>query len=141
MGLAVYRKGQGKIVRTVSLVSLAALLFLGCYQLYGFLVQYSWGNEPLAGVEIPVVRQPFNVAIIASVLVFAGVALGVYLFLNRKASVDLLVETETELKKVTWPSWPETLNSSIIVIIAVAVIAVYLALADFVLGNFFGFIL
>jgi preprotein translocase SecE subunit len=141
MGLAIYRKGQGKITRGVSAACLGLLLFIGCYQLYGFLVGFSWGQKPLFGFVIPIVEQPFNVGIIAATLVGVGVGGATYWFLNKKKAVDLLVDTETELKKVSWPSWPETLNSAIIVILAVAIIGVYLAIVDFFLGHFFGAVL
>jgi len=141
MGLAIYRKGQGKITRSISLICLGLLLFLGSYQLYGFFAGFSWGQKPLLGVVIPIVEQPLNIGFIAAVLLFAGAGSGIYWFLNRKKAVDLLVDTETEMKKVSWPSWPETVNASVIVIGAVVVIGVYLALVDLFLGNFFGWIL
>ena len=47
MGWAIYRKGQGKVTRSVSAICLGLLLFIGCYQLYGFLVGYTWGQEAL----------------------------------------------------------------------------------------------
>jgi len=48
---------------------------------------------------------------------------------------DLLIETESEMRKVTWPSMPEAVNSSIVVIVCVAFLMAFLAGADWFLGR------
>ena len=48
---------------------------------------------------------------------------------------DLLIETEAEMKKVTWPSLSETMSGSITVILTVLVLMAILALFDMALGN------
>ncbi|HXC61456.1 MAG TPA: preprotein translocase subunit SecE [Nitrospiria bacterium] len=42
-------------------------------------------------------------------------------------------EVQSELKKVTYPSWPETLGSTAVVIIFVLIVGVFLTLVDLVL--------
>jgi preprotein translocase subunit SecE len=39
-------------------------------------------------------------------------------------------ETTGELRKVTWPTWPEARNLSIIVIIVLVIMAIFLWLVD-----------
>ena len=55
-------------------------------------------------------------------------------FLTRPKYADLLIDTETELKKVTWPTWPETWNSTMVVIGTVVVLLISLAVIDTALG-------
>jgi len=138
---SIYRKGQGYLTRVPAAVALSLLLLLGVVQLYRFMIGFDWGNDPLAGFVIPIVEQPFNVGFIAAAIVAVGGGSGLFWFLNRKKTVDLLIETETELKKVTWPGGPETINASIVVVVAVVLIGFYLAIVDFVLGRLFGIIL
>jgi preprotein translocase SecE subunit len=60
--------------------------------------------------------------------------------MNRSAPTDFLVETETEMKKVTWPTKDEASNASLVVIGTVVVIGCLLALFDVVLNFLFKFI-
>lgn len=138
---AIYRKGQGYITRVPAAIAISALLFYGVLSLYRFMIGFDWAYEPLGGMVIPIVEQRFNVAFIVAAVVAIGAGSAVFWVLNRKDTVDLLVDTETELKKVTWPGWPETINATIVVIIAVAIIAAYLAVVDFFLSRFFGIVL
>jgi len=48
---------------------------------------------------------------------------------------DFLQEIRQEFKKVTWPSKPETYDSTKVVIVVVVVIAFYLGLVDIVLSG------
>ncbi len=137
----IYRKGQGYMTRVPAAVALGALLLYGVIQSYGFLVGYDWGNNAIGGFVIPIVEQPFNVGFIVAGAIALGGGYGLYTFLNRKKTVDMLVDTETELKKVTWPAMPETINASIVVLVAVALIGAYLAVVDLLLSRFFGVIL
>jgi preprotein translocase SecE subunit len=50
---------------------------------------------------------------------------------QRKPKIaDLLIDTEAELKKVTWPKPQEVWNASIVVLVSVVLIGVLLAVAD-----------
>ncbi|MBC8330301.1 MAG: preprotein translocase subunit SecE [Planctomycetes bacterium] len=62
-------------------------------------------------------------------------------FLAKEKTADHLIEVEGEMKKVTWPSFREASNSSIVVITTVLILMGFLALADFVLGGLFRFVL
>lgn len=56
-------------------------------------------------------------------------------------SVQFLKESYAELKKVTWLSKKEVVASTIVVSLLVAVLAVYVGLADFILSKILGIIL
>ncbi|OGR51139.1 MAG: preprotein translocase subunit SecE [Elusimicrobia bacterium RIFCSPLOWO2_02_FULL_39_32] len=50
-------------------------------------------------------------------------------------------ESYEELKKVTWLSRKEVMGSTIVIIVLVAIIAVYISLVDFVFTRFISWIL
>jgi preprotein translocase subunit SecE len=56
-------------------------------------------------------------------------------------AVQFFRDVRSELRKVTFPSRKETLASTVVVILAVFVIAVYLGVVDFALSRVIGSIL
>ena len=46
---------------------------------------------------------------------------------------EFIREVQSELKRVTYPSWQETLGSTAVVIIFVLIVGVFLTVVDFVL--------
>ncbi len=115
---------------------LAALFFYGSRSLYGFL-HWSWAQDNLIGGKIPIVNLPLNLSLIFSVAVFVLLMAAVTWFINQNKLGSLLIETETEMKKVTWPSWNESFNSSIIVLVAVIFFMIFLGFADIVFNKIF----
>ncbi|HIE52828.1 MAG TPA: preprotein translocase subunit SecE [Armatimonadetes bacterium] len=49
--------------------------------------------------------------------------------------VVFLRDVRAELKKVQWPDWPEVWTFTIVVVLAVGVIAIYIGLLDFILSR------
>ena len=74
-----------------------------------------------------------------SFLIATGIfAVGIFILWRWSETpkvADLMIETELELRKVTWPTMPEVINSSIVVIVCVVVLMVFLAGSDLVLGR------
>ena len=56
-------------------------------------------------------------------------------------SVTFLQEVWAELKKVHWPSRRETYAATVVVLVVVAIVALYLGLVDFALSQLIQFIL
>ena len=52
-----------------------------------------------------------------------------------EVSIQFLREVKTELKKVTWPSRKDTLSGTLVVLVAVIIIAVFLGIVDFGLSG------
>jgi preprotein translocase SecE subunit len=52
-----------------------------------------------------------------------------------EVAIQFLREVRTELKKVTWPSRKDTLSGTLIVLVAVIIIAVFLGIVDFGLSG------
>ena len=47
-----------------------------------------------------------------------------------EAAKQFLREVRTELKKVTWPSRKDTLSGTVVVLVAVIIIAIFLGIVD-----------
>lgn len=128
------------MARMATYWSLAVLLAYGCVQMRAELT--SWMPDSvgagISGMTVPLVGLPFSPALIAAAATFA---LGL-LFLNRTLekpkNADLLIETESELRKVTWPTLDETVDGSIVVMVVVIFLMGFMAGADYVLGEVFG---
>ena len=43
-------------------------------------------------------------------------------------------EVRGEMRKVVWPTWTQTVNNTVIVIAVILIVAVFLAVVDFVLA-------
>jgi preprotein translocase subunit SecE len=128
-----HKTDQAMMVRGTGLGLIAALLFFGCYGLY-FTIQGWWDALQTTLIAIPLVNIEINGALILAIVVFVGSVLLSAYILGRPKTADLLIDTESELLKVTWPSWPETVNASMVVIFTTVLMAVLLFVYDLVLG-------
>lgn len=131
-----YKKDQGRTARLTAFWSLAILVFYGATSLRTELVSQAESlAKPLGGIRIPVLGIDLSPAFLAAAAVFGIGMFFLVRWLERPRQADLLIETESELKKVTWPSLEETINGSVVVILCVVFIMVYLAGADWLLGR------
>jgi preprotein translocase SecE subunit len=48
---------------------------------------------------------------------------------------DFVGDVQTEMKKVTWPDWPQLKNSTYVIIVFVLVVALIIFGMDFVVNN------
>jgi preprotein translocase SecE subunit len=131
-----YKKDQGRLTRMAAFWSLAILIFYGCVSLHDELKsRFTSLGTPILGMRIPILGMDVTPALLISAVVLA---VGLF-FLNRWQQTpkvaDLLIDTETEMRKVTWPTFSEALNSSVVVIVCVAFLMAFLAGADWVLGK------
>ena len=122
------------MARLIAFWTLAILVFYGSMSL----------NETLAGnfneslgealipsfPRIPVMGTNLTGAfLIAAIVCIVGIVL-LFRFLEKPKYADLLIDTETELRKVTWPTLQEVINSSIVVILCVMFLMGFLAASD-----------
>lgn len=83
------------------------------------------GDATVVGLTIPL--RPILFAAIGAV---GTVLLVAYALQNRDSWANFLVETEGEVKKVSWPARKEYLGSALVVIIVIAVVSIFLWAAD-----------
>lgn len=130
-----YKPEQGRYTRGTTFWLFAALAYYGASSLYGFL-SWDWARDSL-GFTLPVVEIPVSPGFLICLAVFLVMCLALRYAINHVKLADLLIDTEGELKRVTWPSWPETWNGSIVVVVTVLTMLVLLAGVDIILTSFF----
>jgi preprotein translocase SecE subunit len=128
--------------RMVTLGLFTLMVIFGSFSLYFYIPIESaehpgvftfWGKALLT---IPFFDVSFRVGFLISLVVFVG---SVYLInrfvLNRASSADFLIDTEYEVRKVSWPSRNEYWGSSVAVLVSVVIIGTFIFLIDQVLAN------
>lgn len=130
-----YKKDQGRYARMTAFWGLFLLAADGCLRglqssLRGWFP--AWGTDWTD--PLPLIGE-VDAAKLVSVLVLALIGYTLHRILNRPKVADTLIETEGELKKVTWPSGSETWTGTIAVIVTVLVLLVYLFAADILLSQ------
>lgn len=127
-----YKKDQGRFARLVAFWALFGLVAYGClgglvYVVDSWLAMKPWlAQFPLLG--------KFGLAetIALGVLAIAGVV--IFRWLDRPRVADLLIDTEAELRKVTWPTAKDTWTGTIAVAVTVVVLLAFLFTTDLILA-------
>ncbi len=118
--------------------SCALLALFGCTSLHTTLTaNFPSMDEAIAGIVIPVVSVKLSSAFLISTALLGVIVFIIHRWQQRSKTADLLIDTEAELKKVTWPTLEEVTNSSTVVIIFVISLMGFLAGADWLLGRVF----
>ncbi len=129
-----YKKDQGRYARMSAFWALFALVGYGCFSGLVFQIR-RWGGDSVTESyvdNLPLLGN-LDLAMILTLGFLAVCGFILYTLLNKPKAADLLIETEAELKKVTWPSAGDTWKGTIAVIITVGVMLAYLFVADAVL--------
>jgi len=133
MSLAPYRPRQGYHARAIAAAGLILLFLFGSWRLY----------DQLPNVKL---LEVSGMPIYSSVL-WAG---GVFIILGGLTSlftlglrtgvesldeltggfVDLLIETQTELQKVSWPNKQQLTNSTTVVLVCMVILGAFLFAVD-----------
>ncbi|MBK7643438.1 MAG: preprotein translocase subunit SecE [Planctomycetes bacterium] len=132
-----YKKDQGRLARMAAYWSLALLILYGCQSLYTMLPTWSEGlGKPLieSQPKIPILGWALNPALLICGLVLAASWFVLYRWQQTPKVADLLIDTEIELTKVTWPTMSDAVNSSLVVVGVVLFLMAFLAGMDAMLG-------
>ncbi len=103
--VGLYKRSQGRVSRQVTAAALAVIFMAGCYSLHTVLLS-SRGVSGVGGIAYWLPG--------ALLLGFWWVS---YRVVNVPAFADFLISVETEMIKVSWPSWSELFRASIVVIL------------------------
>jgi preprotein translocase SecE subunit len=87
-------------------------------------------REPLGGIRIPVVGVDLSPAFLVSALVFCAGLVLVHRWQQRPRTADILIDTEAELRRVSWPKGEEVWNASLVVLLSVLILGALLAVSD-----------
>jgi len=134
-----FKPDEGRHARQTAFWLGEGMLFFACYALSGTLSGMDSLRGPLidAMPAIPLLGIRLTGAFLVATVVFL-VATFLYLrYLAGDKVAQHLIEVEEEMQKVTWPTFEDATNSSIVVIVTVVIMLGFLALADLVLGEVF----
>lgn len=126
----IYKKGQGVTVRVGTAIAAGLLGLLTAYLLvFKYLTIFlpeSLGKD---------MRQTYALGGAAIFLaLYAGV---LWWFINRPRNAEFLIETDAEMRKVSWTSRKDLIGSTKVVVIFMLMMAVFLFFSDL----FFGYLL
>jgi len=114
-GLSIYKPGQGYYTRMGTVVGVSVVSLLGILWLWEYM-----RNIKIEGVN------PLYVAAGGAIIVGALITFVMYYLVFVKAkSVDFLIATEGEMKKVNWSTRREVVGSTTAVIVTAIVIAAF----------------
>jgi preprotein translocase SecE subunit len=136
MSLEIFKKGQGKVARV------SAYLLFGLLILFGAVRLHATFNVPGKGVlaeGVPVIGSLTIMKLIAAAVFLLGM-LALHMVLNKASAANLLIDTEQEMRKVSWPSWPEVKSATFVVVIVTFVMGMSLFGFDQALQALFSFI-
>ena len=108
---------------------------MGRFEQHDILIGFDSMNPAIGGIRIPIVSVDLNGAFIVTALLFLTGVVIIRRWQQKPKVADLLIDTESELRKVTWPTMDEVTNSSLVVIVCVVIIGAFLAGADYFLGE------
>jgi preprotein translocase SecE subunit len=124
---AIYKAGQGYWVRLMSAYAMGALVALGLVWLWK-----EFDGVSMFGIEPTYVRVAF---MLVAALIFG--VLGWYLLGVHRTTVEFLVATEGEMRKVNWSSRREIESATKVVILLTIFTAAYCWGFDIVFASIF----
>ncbi|MHC4997182.1 MAG: preprotein translocase subunit SecE [Planctomycetota bacterium] len=124
---AIYKPGQGYWTRMMSAIGAGTIAVAA-----GF-----WLSQRLEAVQVQGIDSVYLQGVgFASMLLLGGFL--VYWLIGRKRrSVEFLIATEGEMRKVNWSTRREVMGSTWVVIGVSVIIALVLLVADIILSQFF----
>ncbi len=129
MNLEIYKKGQGRYARRAAYLLGGVLIFFGAYR---FFATFNSVGRHVWVADLPLIGD-VTLYKVEAFVVFALGLLGLHLVLNRPATADLLIDTEQEMRKVSWPSRTEVWSATKVVVLVTFVTGLALYGFDFVL--------
>lgn len=138
-----YKPDEGRNARQTAFWLTVGMLFFGCYSLSGTLAGVESLRGPIiSGFEVlPLFGIRLSGAFAVASVVFLASAFLLLRYLGKESTAEHLIEVEQEMNKVTWPTFEDATNSSIVVVFTVAILMGFLAFSDFALAHFFNLIL
>jgi len=134
--MAAYREDQGRMARMAAFWMIALwLLFMSTFIHTQLSANFSGMENALGGARIPIIGVDVTIAFLISTVVFAICMVVMAFWVQTPKVADLLIDTESELRKVAWPTMTEVVNTCLVVIACVVILMAYLAGADWFLSH------
>ncbi len=122
--LQIFKPGQGTWTRGLTALGIAILVAFGIH----------WVDSELEAKANEYVRVIIGLIILAA---FFGLA---WWLLNKPRIVDFMIATESEMRKVNWPTKKEIKGSTMVVIVGTLLITAILFVIDFGFASLFTWI-
>lgn len=147
----IHKPGQGKATRTISLLSGLFLIAWGCRSLMQTLSDPAiWPSGGLAWnqvigdaaerdawrVNLVVLQTKISPAFTLAAVLVLALSFWWWRILNRERWADMLIEMETELRKVSWPSPSDAWQSTLVVTGFTFAVVVTILVYDVVIKGF-----
>ena len=128
-----YKWPQGRLVRSVSLLlTVLICMDLGYHGAYGPLNSYFEGGTGA-------IAKNLAEGLLFSVLAFAVLITGLVAAGFHQRAVDFLIEVEEEMVKVEWPKGGALVKSTLIIAVAIVVMAALILGVDYINISFLDF--
>ncbi|MGE3172891.1 MAG: preprotein translocase subunit SecE [Planctomycetota bacterium] len=130
-----YRKDQGRYARMVAFWGVVLLVGYGCFHGGGLAtVLDGWlGDANTTYVDPFPLLGTLKTSTLIAIGALAVVGFLAHRVFNAPRLADVLIETEEEMHKVTWPTWQETWSGTMAVAGMVLVLFLFLTVVDVVL--------
>ena len=138
-----YKAGQGSLARLTSWVAMLLAVGLGCAELYSWIQDPREDTALLPGAlfaDLPFFNAPLSWKFLLCAVIFVGGIWLVRRIMARRDAVDALIETEQELRKVSWPTRDESINATGVVILVSLLLTATLFAFDLLFNQLFGMI-
>lgn len=123
MAFSIYKPGQGYWTRLLTAIGVGMIVLAGV----------GWGWQQMSVIRSNTIYWQSGMA----VAVILGFGLLLYWLLNKPRIVDFMIATESEMKKVNWPSRRDVVGSTIVVIGGTLLIALFLWLINLLFAYLF----
>ena len=144
-GLSPYRPGQGIYARSAAAGALVLVALFASWRLQ-YALTFSARFEGF--ITVLGVKVPYATLWAAGLFVVLGVFSFLFTFAvptglaalddKTRASVDLLIDTEGELAKVSWPGRDDLLKATSAVLVLIIVVGVFLYVVDWLVAYVLG---
>jgi len=138
-----YKAGQGSLARLTAWVAMLLAVALGCAELYSWIQNPREDSALLPGAlfrDLPFFNTPLSWKFLLCAVLFVGGLWLVRRIMARRDAVDALIETEQELRKVSWPTRDESINATGVVILVSLLLTAALFAFDLLFNQLFGMI-
>lgn len=138
-----YKSDDGRNARQIAFWFGEAVVAFGCSAFAGLLDRWVSLRGPVfeSMPTVPVFGVALSGSFLLALLLFMVLSFVWVRFLAKDRTAQHLIEVEAEINKVTWPTFKEASNSSVVVLVTVVILMGFLALVDFLFGKVFDVIL
>jgi preprotein translocase SecE subunit len=123
----IYKKGHGYWTRMGTAFGAAFIGLMFSFELYDKIPTFLSGDQ----------SRDRKIAMTVAGVFLVAYSIWVWWFMNKQTTVDFLIATDSEMKKVNWTTRKELIGSTKIVILFMFLISMYLFLCDLLFGGFF----